>query len=156
MLYLKFLEFKTFIMIKIKNLLFVTLILFFAQTIFSQTVFGVWKTIDDKTGEPKSHVKIYEKDGKVFGRVIKLLPAATTDVCIDCPGDLNGKSLYDIDILWDLQKDDDEYDDGEIVDPANGKVYSCKIYLDGKDKLIVRGYIGFSFIGRSQTWYRVE
>ena len=141
---------------KIKNFTFLLLIMFFAQSVFSQSIFGVWKTIDDETGDPKSYVKIYEKDGKAFGRVVKLLPAATTDVCIDCPGDKNGKSLYDIDIIWDMEQDGDVWDDGEIVDPANGKVYSCKISLDGNDKLDVRGYFGFSLFGRTQTWFRVE
>jgi uncharacterized protein (DUF2147 family) len=140
----------------IKNFAFLLIIMFFAQISFGQSVFGVWKTIDDESGEPKSHVKIYEKDGKMFGRVVKLLPKATTDVCIDCPGDKKGKSLYDIDIIWDMEKDGDTWDDGEIVDPANGKVYSCKIALDGNDKLKVRGYFGFSFIGRTQIWYRVK
>ncbi len=141
---------------KIKNFAFLLLIMFFSQSVFSQSIFGVWKTIDDETGDPKSYVKIYEKDGKAFGRVVKLLPAATTDVCIDCPGDKKGKSLYDVDIIWDMEQDGDVWDDGEIVDPANGKVYSCKISLDGNDKLNVRGYFGFSLFGRTQTWFRVE
>lgn len=138
--------------------LFSTLMLFFffAGSIFGQSVLGVWKTIDDKTKEPKSHVKIYEHNGKLYGKVVKLLPAATTTICIDCPGAKKNKSLYDVDIMWDLQKDGKVWDDGEIVDPADGKVYSCKIYLKDKNTLIVRGYIGFSLLGRSQTWYRVE
>ena len=141
---------------KIKNFLAILTLLLFGYLSNAQSVFGVWKTIDDKTGEPKSHVKIYEKDGKLYGRVVKLLPAATTSVCNNCPGDKNGKSLYDVDIIWDMKKDGDKWDGGRIVDPANGKVYRCKIYLKDKDKLIVRGYIGFSLFGRSQTWHRVE
>ncbi len=117
---------------------------------------GVWKTIDDKTGEPKSHVEIYEKSGKLFGKVIKLLPAATTDICINCPGDKKDKSLINLDILWDLKPYKDYWSYGHIVDPANGKVYKASIWLEGKDQLKVRGYIGFSLIGRTQTWYRVN
>ncbi len=130
--------------------------LFFIINLSGQSVLGVWKTIDDKTKDAKSHVKIYEKGGKVYGKVIKLLPAATTKVCIDCPGNKKGKSLIDLDILWDMVKAGNVYDDGEIVDPANGKVYSCKMYLKDKNTLIVRGYLGISLLGRSQTWYRVE
>ena len=124
--------------------------------VFSQSVVGVWKTIDDKTGEPKSHVKIYEKDGKFYGRVVKLLPAAEGDICNNCPGDKNGKNLFDIDILWDMEPYEDYWSNGEIVDPVNGKVYRCNLSLDGNDKLNVRGYIGFSLFGRTQTWLRVE
>jgi uncharacterized protein (DUF2147 family) len=130
--------------------------LFFIINLAGQSVLGVWKTIDDKTKDAKSHVKVYEKGGKVYGKVIKLLPAATTKVCVDCPGNKKGKSLIDLDILWDMAKDGNVYDDGEIVDPANGKVYTCKMYLKDKNTLIVRGYLGISLLGRSQTWYRVE
>ena len=87
---------------------------------------------------------------------MKLLPAATTDVCIDCPGDKNGKSLYDIDVVWDMETNGDHWSYGRIVDPGDGSVYKCKISMDGKDKLKVRGFIGFSLIGRTQIWYRVK
>lgn len=128
----------------------------FSHLSFSQSVFGVWKTIDDESGEPKSHVEIYKKDGKLFGKVVKLLPKATTSTCDGCPGERAGKSLLDIDIIWDMEQDGDEWNDGKIVDPDGGRVYSCKISLDGNDKLKVRGYFGFSFIGRTQVWHRVK
>jgi len=141
----------------IKSLVLFLALVFFANVSFGQSVLGVWKTIDDETGEPKSHVKIYKKDGKLFGRVVKLLPKATTSTCDGCPGDKNGKSLLDVDILWDLESDGDGvWDDGKIVDPANGKVYSCKISLDTPDRLKVRGYLGFSLFGRTQIWHRVK
>ena len=124
-------------------------------TIQAQSPVGIWKTVDDKTNEPKSHVEIYEKNGKYFGKVVKLLPKATTKVCIDCPGDKNGKSLINMDILWDLKDHKDYWSYGKIVDPADGKVYKCSIWLDGENSLKVRGYIGISAIGRNQTWYRV-
>ncbi|MGE5356242.1 MAG: DUF2147 domain-containing protein [Deltaproteobacteria bacterium] len=143
-------------MAKIKFFSIFIALCFFVGNITGQSVLGVWKTIDDKTKEPKSHVKLYEKNGKLYGKVVKLLPAATTKVCIDCPGDKKGKSLFDIDIVWDMKKQGSVYDDGEIVDPANGKVYSCKMYLKDKNTLTVRGYLGISLLGRSQTWYRVE
>lgn len=136
--------------------LLVTGLIFVANSMFAQGILGVWQTIDDKTGDPKSHVEITKKGDKYFGRVVKLLPAATTTVCNDCPGDKNGKSLYDIDILWDMETYKDYWSNGKIVDPADGSVYKCNISLEGKNKLKVRGYIGFSLIGRTQTWYRVK
>lgn len=137
------------------------LLLFFAfflaiSSSYSQDLLGVWKTIDDKTGDPKSHVEIYKKGNKYFGKVVKLLPAATTDVCIDCPGERNGKHLYDIDIVWDMKDYKDYWSYGRIVDPGDGSVYKCNISMDGKDKLKVRGYMGISLLGRTQTWYRVK
>ena len=46
---------------------------------------GIWKTIDDKTGEAKSHVEIYEEDGKLLGKIIKLLQVAEDTICDECP-----------------------------------------------------------------------
>jgi uncharacterized protein (DUF2147 family) len=122
----------------------------------SQSILGKWKTIDDETGKPKSIVEIYERDGKVYGKVIKLFrePSEEQDpVCKECDTDdpRYNKKVIGMEILADMVKDGDEYEDGEILDPNNGKVYSCKIWLEGKD-LKLRGYIGPFF--RTQTWIR--
>jgi uncharacterized protein (DUF2147 family) len=122
----------------------------------NQAVLGIWRTIDDATGQPKSHVELYMKSGKMFGKVVELLPAATTRVCNNCPGEKNGKSLIGMDILWNMEPDGQEWASGQIVDPKNGKIYSCALSLDGPDKLNVRGYIGISLLGRTQTWHRVK
>ena len=55
-----------------------------------------------------------------------------------------------------LSKEGAEYTSGEILDPKNGKLYKCTISLESKDKLKVRGYIGFSLLGRTQYWHRVN
>ncbi|WP_188619710.1 DUF2147 domain-containing protein [Flavobacterium suaedae] len=138
---------------------FFTLLFVMVAGVFSATAQGVvgqWKTIDDETGEAKSIVEIYEKDGKIYGKVVKILNPAKKDAkCTECKGSDKNKPILGMVIIKGLEKDDDEYTDGKILDPNNGKLYSCTIKLDGKDKLEVRGYIGFSFIGRSQTWTRV-
>jgi uncharacterized protein (DUF2147 family) len=144
------------IIMKKLSILFFFLALLITVNGFGQGLLGVWKTIDDKTGEPKSHVEIYKKGNKYFGKVVKLLPTATTKICNDCPGDKKGKSLIDLDILWDMKDYKDYWSYGKIVDPADGKVYKCNISLEGNDMLKVRGYIGFSLLGRTQTWYRVK
>jgi len=61
-----------------------------------------------------------------------------------------------MDILWDMVKVGNKWENGEILDPKSGKIYSCKIELDGKDKLKVRGFMGVSILGRTQTWYKVK
>ena len=123
----------------------------------SAQVTGKWKTIDDETGEEKSIVEIYEKDGKVYGKVVEILNPAKKDAkCTKCKGSDKDKPILGLVIIKGLEKDGDEYTDGDILDPNKGKTYSCTIKLDGKDKLDVRGYLGFSFIGRSQTWHRVK
>ncbi|MFM7018308.1 DUF2147 domain-containing protein [Flavobacterium sp.] len=133
-------------------------ILFFIfQISFSQGIVGKWKTIDDQTGKEKSIVEIFEKNGKIFGRVLEILdPVGKNKKCEQCEGEDKNKSIQGLVIIKGLIKEEEEYTDGKILDPKNGKLYKCSISLENKDKLKVRGYIGFSLIGRTQYWYRVK
>lgn len=140
---------------KIK-VLFVLVFVLGVVTVSAQSVTGKWKTFDDKTGDAKSIVEITEKDGKIYGRIIEILnPEKKNDKCTNCPDQDKNKPLLGLTIIKGLKKDGKEYTDGKILDPSSGKLYKCTITLDGKDKLKVRGYIGFSAIGRTQTWSRV-
>ncbi len=141
-----------------KNIFFtLSIILFTAAAAVAQDVTGKWKTIDDETGEAKSIVEIYKKNGKVYGKVAEILnPAKKNATCKDCPGDAKGKPIEGLVILKGLEKDGDEYSGGTIMDPQNGKVYKCYIALENENKLKVRGYIGFSLLGRTQYWTRVD
>ncbi len=130
--------------------------LMFASFSFGQTVFGTWKSIDDNDGKEKSLIEIYEENGKVYGKVQQLLEGASISHCNECKGDRKGKSIEGMVILWDLEKDGDGYSGGEIIDPATGKIYSALIELENANKLEVRGYMGFSLLGRSQYWIRAE
>ena len=65
---------------------------------------------------------------------------------------MKNKPILCLTIIKGMKKNGNEYEGGKVLDPKNGKLYQCKISLDGKDKLIVRGYIGISLLGRSQTW----
>lgn len=130
-------------------------VMLFASSLFAQSPVGVWKTIDDETGEAKSYVKIYEANGVLYGQVQKLLdPADAGKKCDKCPGASKDKPIEGLMILWGLKQDGNEWTGGSIMDPGNGKVYSCKLKLEG-NKLIVRGFLGVSLLGRSQTWYRL-
>lgn len=126
-------------------------------TVKGQTVFGKWKTIDDETGKPKSIVEIYEKSGKVYGKVVEILdPKKKDKLCTECTGEDKNKPILGMHVVKGLHKEQKEYTGGTITDPNNGKVYKCFITLEGHDKLKVRGYIGFSLIGRTQVWHRVK
>jgi uncharacterized protein (DUF2147 family) len=138
---------------------FVTIVLFFLAILFaqSQTVIGKWKTIDDETGKPKGIVEIYEKSGKIYGKVVDILEQENKKrVCENCSGDDKNKPIIGMIIIKGLSKEDAEYTNGKILDPKNGKLYKCYITLETKDKLKVRGYIGISLFGRTQYWYRVK
>lgn len=119
---------------------------------------GRWTTIDDETKKPKSVISIYEENGKLYGKIEKLFREPTEEqnpVCDKCEGALKNQPILGMVILKDLKKDDDEWTGGTIMDPANGKTYKCKLSVeDGGKKLKVRGYIGFSLIGRTQHWVR--
>ncbi|MEO6690941.1 MAG: DUF2147 domain-containing protein [Saprospiraceae bacterium] len=117
---------------------------------------GKWKTIDDTDGKTKSIVELYLKSNKLFGKVIELLPDATASICNNCPGDKAGKSLIDMDIIWNMEPNKLQWKGGQIVDPKDGKVYSCQLSLETPDLLKVCGYIGFSLFRRSQFWQRVK
>ncbi|WP_046758785.1 DUF2147 domain-containing protein [Kordia jejudonensis] len=137
--------------------IFTTLLLLSVQTIVAQSIEGKWKTIDDETGEAKSIVEIYQKDGKIYGKVVQILnPEKRDGVCEECKGDRKNKPVLGMVIIDGLSKDDDEYKGGKILDPEKGKEYKCKLWLDkdDKNKLYVRGYIAFLY--RTQNWYRVE
>jgi len=122
----------------------------------AQTIFGKWKTIDDETGIEKSIVEIYKVDGKAYAKVLQLLEKGKEDkLCDLCKGANKNKPVKGMVIINGLTQDDDEWNDGKILDPKNGKEYKCYITLAEPNKLKVRGYIGFALIGRTQYWYRV-
>ena len=122
---------------------------------------GLWKTIDDNTGKVRSLVRITQANGEYKGTIEKLYRSPDQDQnpkCDKCSDARKDKPIIGMTILSGLRADgDDEYVNGSIVDPENGKVYSSKLTLDedGK-KLEMRGFIGVSLIGRSQTWVRAD
>lgn len=123
----------------------------------AHTVVGKWKTIDDETGKAVSVVEIYEKDGKVYGKVIEILnPKDKDKKCVNCGGSDKNKPILGLTVIKGLTKEGDEYTNGKILDPKSGKLYKCYIATEGADKLKVRGYIGVAVIGRTQYWYRVK
>lgn len=142
------------------NRLSITLLfvfLFGVLSISAQTVTGKWKTIDDETGEARSIVEIIESNGKIYGKIIDILnPSKKNLKCQNCSGEDKDKALIGLTIIKGLSKDGKEYNNGKILDPSSGKTYKCKITLDGIDKLNVRGYLGVSVFGRTQTWIRMK
>lgn len=131
-----------------------------AQSPNSSTPVGRWKTVDDVTGKINSVVRIWEVDGKLYGRIEKLINVDPNDPdprCARCSGDLKGQRLVGLRILWDLTPDGKQWTGGEILDPDSGRIYRCSIALaDAGKKLRVRGFIGFSLLGRTEYWLRDE
>ena len=121
---------------------------------------GLWRTIDDNTGQPKGLVRIRAVDGQYEGKIEKAFPKPGEDPapkCDKCDGARHNQPVLGMTILWGLTQQGDEYQGGEILDPESGKIYRVKMKLtDGGKKLEVRGFIGISLLGRSQIWLREE
>ncbi|WP_374403531.1 DUF2147 domain-containing protein [Niveibacterium sp.] len=119
---------------------------------------GRWKTISDEDGKPRSIVRIEDRAGNFEAVIEKVFfkPGESTDpVCDKCTDARKGQKIIGLKIMNGLKRDGLSYEGGEILDPDNGKVYRAKMTLspDGKS-LEVRGFIGVSLFGRSQTWVR--
>jgi len=129
----------------------------FADTM---TPVGVWRSIDDKTKKERSIIRITDVNGEFKGVVEKIFDQPGDDpahLCKECKDERKDKPIVGMTILWGLKKDGDGWSGGEILDPKNGKIYRAKMSLseDGKS-LKVRGFIGISLIGRTQTWHREQ
>jgi uncharacterized protein (DUF2147 family) len=118
------------------------------------SIVGKWLTIDDETNKPRSTIEILEKNGKYYGKVISIISQSGEDpdpVCNKClpEDDRFNKKIIGLEILRDMQKNGDEYSEGTILDPKNGKIYRSKIWIEDNN-LKLRGYWGPFF--RTQTW----
>jgi len=130
----------------------------FSLNLSAQTIVGTWKTIDDETGKEKSEVAIWKaKDGFYYGKIMKLYDKSKKDnVCDKCDKDdpRYNKKVVGMKIIMKLKKTDkNEWSKGTILDPNNGKVYKCKMWIEGKD-IKLRGYIGPFY--RTQTWHPLK
>ena len=123
---------------------------------------GLWRTIDDSSKKDKSLVRIVETNGVYTGKVEKIVdPDSPKDAtCKECSDDRKDKPIVGMTIIRNVKAsadDKDVFEGGDILDPNNGKVYKSKMKLiDGGSKLEVRGFIGISLLGRTQTWVRAE
>ncbi|WP_271407255.1 DUF2147 domain-containing protein [Tenacibaculum soleae] len=135
-----------------------TLFIFLCITSFSinaQTIFGKWENRDEETNKVDSVIEIYEKNGKAYAKIIEITDREKQNsVCDKCKDERKNKPVLGMNILTGLSKNDDEWSGGKILDPKNGKIYSCFIQLKNNNKLKVRGYVGAALFGRTVYWYR--
>jgi uncharacterized protein (DUF2147 family) len=126
----------------------------FSQTVAADAVLGTWLTASGKV-----KVMIY-KEGNVYnGKIVWLKNPTYEDgkVKVDKNNPDKAKQsapLLGLNMLKGFVFDDGEWEDGTIYDPENGKTYSCTIKFR-RGMLDLRGYIGISLIGRTQTWYKI-
>lgn len=139
-----------------KKYILLVFVLLLSVVIHSQSITGKWKTIDDETGKERSIVEIYESEGKIYAKIVKLLEKSEENrVCEKCKGANKNKPLKGLIVIDGLKKDRNEWNGAKILDPKTGNEYKCYITLEEANKLKVRGYLGFALLGRTQYWYRV-
>lgn len=122
---------------------------------------GLWRTVDDQSGKPKSLIRITDNNGVLTGRIEKLFRAPDEEqnpVCDKCEDERKNQPVLGMTIITGMKKDGAaSYSGGQILDPGNGKVYQSKMTLtENGRKLNVRGFIGVPMLGRTQTWERVD
>lgn len=138
------------------HLIFSLAFFLFLMPLHAQSIFGKWKSLDEKTGKAVSIVEIYEKEGKVYGDIVRVLNKNSRDsLCIHCKGENKNQKIEGMTIIMNLEKDGHCFGKGTILDPKSGEIYKAKIWLnpDNPNILNVRGYIGLLY--RSQNWIRV-
>jgi uncharacterized protein (DUF2147 family) len=121
---------------------------------------GTWRSIDDETQQQRSIISITEENGELKGVVEKIFDQPGDPpghLCEQCKDERKDKPIIGMTILWGMKQAGDAWTGGQILDPKSGKIYRCTITLseDGKS-LHVRGFIGISLIGRTQTWLRQQ
>jgi uncharacterized protein (DUF2147 family) len=128
----------------------------FAAFAAEPTPTGLWRTVDDKTGEPRGLVRLYEEAGQIFGKIYKSLdPKDAKERCDLCNDERRNQPVIGMVFLRWMRKSGGEYTGGDILDPDTGMVYRCKFRMSEQGrKLVVRGYVGMALFGRSQTWIR--
>jgi uncharacterized protein (DUF2147 family) len=120
---------------------------------------GRWRTIDDATGKAKSVIEISADpaSGRLRGRIVELIdPDEENPLCEECKGELHDQPILGMVVLTGLKQENArKWGGGRILDPENGKSYKVRVELKEAGRVLeVRGYIGFSLLGRTQRWLR--
>ena len=123
----------------------------------AQSAVGSWQTIDDETGKPRSVIEIYEKGGKLYGKIAKVLRPDAEETCTTCSGKRANQPYIGMEIITGAEPDGDkEWDDGKIYDPESDNSYNLVMWIeDDPDVLYVRGK-HWTGLYRTQTWRRAQ
>jgi uncharacterized protein (DUF2147 family) len=136
--------------------LFFSFFLFLAHMAAQNSIIGTWKVVDNSTNDIRYHVQIFNFEGRVYGKVIKMVKLPGDMKCALCPSDLRDQPIQGMLLVEKLQLMNGFYKNGKMLDPLSGRWYSCQMWLkeEDPDVLVVRGFLGFIY--STQYWYRIE
>lgn len=114
---------------------------------------GVWRALDDVSGEPRMIVRVFAENDEVKAVVQSLVGGDADAKCDRCEGKLHNQTIVGMQILKGLRWKDGDYKGGQLLDIGSGKTYACSMRVaDDGSKLLLRGYTGFTFKNRVWTW----
>lgn len=134
----------------------------FSHLALASDLSGTWRSIDDKTGSSKAFLEIHEtSEGVYTAKITKITPRpgyTAKETCVSCPAPYTNKPILGLDVLTGLKyTGNNSFSQGKLLDPLSGNIYNTKAKLSANGKrLTLRGYVGVSALGRSQTWIKYE
>ncbi|MFZ1805967.1 MAG: DUF2147 domain-containing protein [Cyclobacteriaceae bacterium] len=126
------------------------------HAVHGQGIIGQWITFDDETNKEKAVVEIYKTSDTYFARIAENFVGEEDAICEVCKGDKKNNPIIGLVIIENMEMNGDGFDGGSILDPETGETYKCYLKLINDKELKVRGFIGFSILGRTQYWLRKD
>ncbi|KTC65793.1 putative signal peptide protein (plasmid) [Legionella adelaidensis] len=142
---------------QLRYVLAIVLALFYFPVALASSPVGNWLTTDDKTGKKRAEVRLDIVKGNLVGQIVRVFQQpGDTGLCSKCPDPFKDKPIQGLQFLWGCSDNGHGvWSGGRILDAKTGKIYRVKLKVRN-DKLYIRGYVGFSMLGRTQVWERIQ